>query len=93
MISIYILHLSPNSSDPAVVMAECLQAFQTAKNQVSEQTKAVLGKREGTSVQALGVKAKELRLGVDRENCLREMREMAYNISRTNRANEHTPAW
>ena len=93
MISIYILHLSPNSSDPAVVMAECLQAFQTAKNQVSEQTKAVLGKREGTSVQALGVKAKELRLGVDHENCLREMREMAYNISRTNRANEHTPAW
>ena len=74
-------------------MKECLEGFQATKNQVSEQTKAVLGKRESTSVQALGVKARELRLGVDRENCLRQMREIAYDVSRTNRASEQKPTW
>ena len=74
-------------------MAECLQAFQTAKNQVSGQTKAVLSKREGASVRALTVKATELTLGVDRESCFREMREKAFNISHAERANEYKPAW
>ena len=77
-----------------MAIEECLHAFQTAKDQISEQTKSWLGKREQSRMQALTVKARELKLGVNREICLREMRETAYNIGRSERANEkNRPAW
>ena len=86
--------LSSSSADPAVAIEECIHAFQTAKDQISEQTKSWLGKREQSRMQALAVKARELKLGVNREICLREMRETAYNIGRSERANEkNRPAW
>lgn len=81
--------------DPAVVIAECIQGFQSAKDQISEQTKSLLSRYVKNSTHTLAIKARELKLGANTKCCLNDMREMAYNLSRTERASEekNRPAW
>ena len=74
-----------SASDPATEIAECINGFQSARDQISEQTESLLRRRQKSSTRLLGVKARELRLGADSESCLREMREKAYRISRNDR--------
>ena len=83
-----------SNCDPATEIAECINGFQSARDQISEQTESLLRRRQKSSTRLLGVKARELRLGADSESCLREMREKAYRISRNERALEkNRPAW
>lgn len=81
-------------NDPGVKINKCLLTFQEAKDSVSKKTESLLAKRNNNNVRSMAVKAESLRLGVDRERCLREMRETAYNISSSERAKQRNrPAW
>ena len=83
-----------SSTDPAVVIAECIAGFQSAKDQISVQTKSLLQQRQKSISHLLGVKARELKLTPIAESCLKDMREKAYSISCSERANEkNRPAW
>lgn len=83
-----------SANDPAVVIAECIAGFQSAKDQISVQTKSLLHQRQKSISHLLGVKARELKLTAIVESCLQDMREKAYCISRSERANEkNRPAW
>ena len=93
-LSIINFELLRSTDDPGVVIEDSVQAFQAAKDQASEHAKSLLSKREKTRVHSLAVKAREMKFGADWERCIREMRETAYNIGRSERANEkNRPAW
>ena len=75
-------------------MAECINGFQSAKDQISEQTKLLLQRRQQGSSHQMALKDRKLRLGANTESCLQEMREKVYQISRVERAQEENrPAW
>ena len=52
-----------SASDPTTEIAECINGFQSARDQISEQTESLLHRRQKSSTRLLGVKARELRLG------------------------------
>ena len=83
-----------STSDAAAVMAECINGFQSAKDQISEQTKLLLRRRQQGSSHQMALKDSKLRLGANTESCLQEMREKVYQINRVERAQEENrPAW